>query len=77
MAADNNAYNKELSLARAQTVRDYLVGHGLPKSPVTVTGLGNAEPVTKGCPVGSTPEAIRCLQPDRRVTIDVTGEKRK
>ena len=72
----SDAYNQELSQARAQTVRDYLMTHGLPKTPVTVAGVGKAEPVSKDCPLGSTPEAIRCLQPDRRVTIDVIGEAR-
>ncbi|MPV68642.1 filamentous hemagglutinin N-terminal domain-containing protein [Burkholderia sp. BE17] len=72
-----DAYNHELSLARAQTVRDYMVKHGLPVSPVTVAGVGNAEPVTKDCPAGRTPDSIRCLQPDRRVTIDVLGEQRQ
>ncbi|WP_334042491.1 OmpA family protein [Burkholderia ambifaria] len=73
----SDAYNRELSLARAQTVRDYMVSHGLPVSPVAVAGVGNAAPVTKDCPAGKTPESIRCLQPDRRVTIDVVGEQRQ
>jgi filamentous hemagglutinin family protein len=72
----SDAYNRELSLTRAQTVRDYLVAHGLPVSPIAVAGVGNAEPVTKDCPAGKTSESIRCLQPDRRVTIDVIGEKK-
>ena len=71
-----DAHNQELSLARAQTVRDYLVTKGLPRNPVVVAGAGSTTPVTNGCPAGKTVEAIRCLQPDRRVTIDVAGEKR-
>ena len=73
----SNAYNRALSLARAQTVRDYLVAHGLPSAPVMVAGVGNGQPVTKDCPAGRTAESIRCLQPDRRVTIDVIGEQRQ
>ncbi|WP_211467420.1 OmpA family protein [Collimonas silvisoli] len=71
------AYNQELSLARALTVRDYLVSRGLPSNPLAATGVGNAEPVASGCPAGRSSEAVRCLQPDRRVTIDVLGEKRQ
>ena len=68
-------HNQELSLARAQTVRDYLTSHGLPKGPVTIAGAGSSQPVAKGCPAGAGIDAVRCLQPDRRVTIDVTGQK--
>jgi outer membrane protein OmpA-like peptidoglycan-associated protein len=68
---------QELSLARAQTVRDYLVAGGLPNSQMVVAGVGSsAQPVTKECPAGTTAEAIHCRQPDRRVTIDVVGERR-
>ncbi|WP_175948350.1 OmpA family protein [Burkholderia pyrrocinia] len=70
-----DAHNEELSLARAQTVRDYLVAKGLPRNLVVVAGAGSTTPVTN-CPAGKTVEAIRCLQPDRRVTVDVAGEKR-
>lgn len=69
------AYNQELSLARAQTVRDYLMSHGLEKGPVTIAGVGSSDPVAKRCPAGAGEDAVRCLQPDRRVTIDVTGQK--
>lgn len=60
-----DAYNQELLEACAQTENDYLMTHGLAKTPVT-----------KDCPLGSMPEVIHCLQPDRRVTIDVIGEPR-
>jgi len=72
----SDQYNRDLSLVRAQTVRDYLIAHGPSTNPVTVAGVGNAAPVARNCPAGSTPDAIRCLQPDRRVTIDVVGAKR-
>jgi outer membrane protein OmpA-like peptidoglycan-associated protein len=72
-----NAYNQELSLARALTVRDYLVSRGLPSNPLVATGVDNGEPVANECPAGRSSETIRCLQPDRRVTIDVIGEKRQ
>ncbi|WP_454867165.1 OmpA family protein [Pseudomonas lini] len=68
---------QELSLARAQTVRDYLVAGGLPNSQMVVAGVGNsAQPATTECPADAKAEATLCRQPDRRVTIDVVGERR-
>jgi outer membrane protein OmpA-like peptidoglycan-associated protein len=68
---------QELSLARAQTVRDYLVAGGLPNSRMVAAGVGSsAQPVTNDCPAGVTTAAAHCREPDRRVTIDVVGERR-
>ncbi|HIP53013.1 MAG TPA: OmpA family protein [Chromatiales bacterium] len=41
----SDAYNKKLSLRRAQAVADYLVGQGLDRSRMTIKGMGEAEPV--------------------------------
>lgn len=72
----SDSYNQRLSERRAQTVRDYLVGKGLPFDQVTAQGHGEADPVTSSC-VGesATRELIDCLQPDRRVVIDVEGQE--
>ncbi|AIY41689.1 Outer membrane protein A precursor [Collimonas arenae] len=67
--------NQTLSLARAATVRDYLVGQGIEPGAFSVQGLGASQPITQ-CETGRTAAVINCLQPDRRVTIDVSGEKR-
>lgn len=68
---------QELSLARAQTVRDYLVAGGLPNSQMVVAGVGNsAQTATSECPADTKADATLCRQPDRRVTIDVVGERR-
>ncbi|MEO6917494.1 MAG: OmpA family protein [Collimonas sp.] len=67
--------NQTLSLARAATVRDYLVGRGIDPGVFSIQGMGASQPVTQ-CPAGKTAAIINCLQPDRRVTIDVSGEKR-
>jgi len=66
--------NDKLSQARAETVKAYFESQGL-KAPVLIAkGVGEREPITKGCG-DKLPRAelIQCLQPDRRVTIEVTG----
>lgn len=74
-----NAYNLALSSRRANAVRDYLVGTaGIPATKMSTRGVNGAEPVTKpeDC-VGTrpTPKLIACLQPDRRVEVEVTGSR--
>ncbi|OED11463.1 OmpA family protein [Burkholderia sp. A2] len=64
--------NEPLSRARAQTVRGYLVSHGLNGSIIQAEGVGSSEPVTH-CPPGRSSAVIACLQPDRRVSITVSG----
>ncbi|HZF84040.1 MAG TPA: OmpA family protein, partial [Burkholderiaceae bacterium] len=69
------AYNQRLSLARAATVRDYLVARGLPQSSLRAYGVGESQPVAK-CAEGLERSAlIACLQPDRRVELEVRGER--
>jgi OOP family OmpA-OmpF porin len=70
-------YNQSLSLKRADAVRDYLVTKGVLAERMVTRGAGEAEPVTKpgACGVGSSAKVIACLQPDRRVDIEVQGTK--
>ncbi|WP_454867158.1 two-partner secretion domain-containing protein [Pseudomonas lini] len=70
-----DTYNQLLSQARAATIRDYLVAKGVSVDVIKVVGEGEANRVTKNCPEGQSKDAIQCLQPDRRVEIDVVGEK--
>ncbi|MFL9872857.1 OmpA family protein [Paraburkholderia megapolitana] len=67
-------FNESLSLARASTVRDYMVEHGLAKASIHSSGASSSEPVTK-CPRGESRAVIACLQPDRRVTVTVKGQR--
>ncbi|HEX5697630.1 MAG TPA: outer membrane beta-barrel protein [Rhodoferax sp.] len=73
------AYNQKLSTERAEAVANYLVtSAGIPASKMNVKGVNGANPVTKpGECVGTkvTPALIACLQPDRRVDIEVTGKR--
>ncbi|MGN7916568.1 OmpA family protein [Lysobacter sp. 22409] len=67
----SEAYNQRLSQQRADTVRAYLQGQGV-RTPISAEGRGEREPVSQGC-VGERATAAlkQCLQPDRRVQIEV------
>ena len=67
-------YNDALSQERAQTVRAYFESQGIKSAQATAKGMGKREPVTQNCKDTLPREAlIQCLQPDRRVTIEITG----
>jgi len=70
-------YNQKLSLKRAETVRKYLADKGIAANRISVEGKGKSQPVTQGatCKGKKSKALIACLQPDRRVTIEVTGTK--
>lgn len=59
-------YNKKLSLARAQSVKDFLVSRGMPASNVEISGRGSSNPVVR-CANG--PDVVACLAPNRRVEV--------
>ena len=75
----SSAYNQKLSERRANAVRNYLVDKsGIPASKVSAQGVGETAPVTKteDCKgKAKTKALILCLQPDRRVDLEVTGTK--
>lgn len=70
-----DAYNQALSITRAATVRDYLVTQGLPKESIRSLGVGKAQPVVQCADSLARTELITCLQPNRRVEIEVQGER--
>jgi OOP family OmpA-OmpF porin len=71
------AYNQKLSMRRADTVRQYFIAQGrFEPAKLVATGKGETAPVTlPGDCKGSapTPALIACLQPDRRVVVEVSG----
>lgn len=70
----DEAYNDALALQRASTVQDYLKAAGV-VAPMAVRSMGEREPVTTGCKgEARTPALIACLQPDRRVVVDILGQ---
>jgi OmpA-OmpF porin, OOP family len=70
----SDAYNDPLSQRRAATALEYLGSLGVKASRSDAVGKGKREPVTQTCS-DKLPrtQLIDCLQPDRRVTIEVTG----
>lgn len=70
----SDAYNDPLSQNRAATVRAYFESLGVKVDKIEAVGRGKREPVTTTCS-NSLPRAelIQCLQPDRRVAIEITG----
>lgn len=71
----SDAYNDNLSQKRADTVRSYLVSHGIRADYVTAEGHGKSNPVTTDCRNGERSQLIACLAPDRRVEVLVTSLK--
>ncbi|MES2399204.1 MAG: OmpA family protein [Pseudomonadota bacterium] len=70
-------YNDKLSEARAKTVQVYLESLGVKSAAAVAQGKGKRDAVSKDCSANlGRAELIQCLQPDRRVTIEVTGTAR-
>jgi OOP family OmpA-OmpF porin len=74
-----HAYNMALSTRRAEAVKKYLVeSAGIPAGKIAARGTDGSDPVTKpGDCKGkkATKKLIACLQPDRRVEVEVSGTK--
>ncbi|MBN8454203.1 OmpA family protein [Accumulibacter sp.] len=73
----SDAYNQKLSERRAAAVKTYLVSKGIDANRVYTEGKGKKNPVTKPdqCPGPKSKKVIECLQPDRRVDIELIGTK--
>ena len=71
------AYNQKLSLRRAEAVKQYLVSKGIAANRVYAEGKGKSQPVTKpsDCNSKKGEALVGCLQPDRRVDVEVTATK--
>lgn len=69
----STAYNDALSIQRANTVRDLLVNAGIDEALLRASGAGKSKPVVD-CPgARKTPSLVACLQPNRRVEVEVRG----
>ena len=69
----SDAYNLRLSEQRAQTVRQYFIAQGLPANKISAVGMGESQPVKQCASTGNRSALIACLQPNRRVEVEVDG----
>jgi OOP family OmpA-OmpF porin len=71
------AYNQRLSEQRVEAVKTYLVGKGIETNRIRTEGKGETQPVTKAgaCDGSESAKMIACLQPDRRVEVEVVGTR--
>ena len=73
-------YNQKLSERRAAAVKDYLVGQGIDAKRIETAAKGESEPVVscsdiKGKESGKNKKLVACLQPNRRVMVEVRVQK--
>lgn len=69
----SDAYNLRLSEQRAQTVRQYFIAQGLPANKIYAVGMGESQAVKQCASTGNRSALIACLQPNRRVEVEVDG----
>lgn len=70
------AYNKDLSRRRAQAVADYLSARtDVSRTGIEVRAMGEADPLVECHNTGSFKALVECLQPNRRVTVDVSARR--
>lgn len=63
--------NLQVSRQRAQTIKTYLVGKGVPAELVEAVGEGSEKPLVKCDMQQPRAQLIQCLEPNRRVEIEV------
>lgn len=73
----NAAYNQKLSLQRANAVKGYLISQDVLANRITTEGKGETQPITlaDACKGSRNAKLVACLQPDRRVDVEMQGTK--
>lgn len=73
----SDSYNQALSERRASTVKAYLRRLGV-NVPIQAIGKGESDPIVTDCRGNDSSDAalVACLQPNRRVVLEVNGQKR-
>jgi OOP family OmpA-OmpF porin len=71
------SYNQALSERRAAAVRNYLVAANVSAQTIRSEGRGESQPITTPAQCqGRSGDALKaCYQPDRRVEVEVSGER--
>jgi OOP family OmpA-OmpF porin len=67
-------YNQKLSMRRAQSVEEYLVSKGIEASRLHTVGKGETQPVVE-CRDPPNKNLILCLQPNRRVVLEIEAQR--
>jgi len=75
-----DAYNQSLSERRANAVKAYLVSQGVESNRIQTAAKGESEPVVacteiKGKETGKNKPLVACLQPNRRVVVEVEVQR--
>lgn len=70
-------YNQKLSERRAAAVKSYLVSKGIEGKRIETVGMGKKDPVKslKECKGNHGKKLIACLQPNRRVVVEIKMQK--
>lgn len=70
-------YNQNLSEQRVASVKAYMVSKGVESNRIYTEGKGESQPVakTQDCVGPKSAKVIACLQPDRRVDIEIVGTR--
>ncbi|HUY04983.1 MAG TPA: OmpA family protein [Rhodocyclaceae bacterium] len=76
----STAYNHRLSQRRADAVKDYLVGQGIAAQRIETAAKGESDPIVscdkiKGKATGKNRKLVDCLQPNRRITVEIEVQK--
>ena len=69
--------NQLLSEQRAENVRQYLIGKGIPAEQIHASGAGSTQPLVECSTKMSRKKQVECLQPNRRVEILLRGKSQR
>lgn len=72
----SDKYNQSLSERRANQVKKYLASQGIEESRLHAVGKGESEPV-EACKGVHGKKLISCLQPNRRVVVEIEVQKQQ
>lgn len=78
----SDAYNQKLSQRRADAAKAYIVSQGVDAKRVETASKGESEPVVscndvKGKVSGKNKKLVECLQPNRRVVVEIKVQAQK
>jgi OOP family OmpA-OmpF porin len=73
----SDASNRILSEERVGAVKSYLVSKGVPADRVKTSAWGETRPSTAAaeCKDANNPKNVACMQPDRHVSIEISGTR--